>query len=160
MHTFRRSASGWARRSAVTATALAVVGLGVTPTATATAMTDAAPVGLPTQALSTTPAALDKAPGDLYLFQYTHRNHLKIGGGNFTVGGEVYIVVKYNTGKLRYHSTVIAKTQAGMPGGAAYLETNITAPCAPGNNGYARAYDHSTETWSPRLPVAICQRID
>ncbi|MFZ3492906.1 hypothetical protein ACODT5_06665 [Streptomyces sp. 5.8] len=156
MHTFRRSASGWARRSAVTATALAVVGLGVTPTATA----DAAPVGLPAQGLSTTPAALDKAPGDLYLFQYTYRGHLKVGGGNFTLGGKVYVVVKYNTGKIRYHSTVTAKTNSGIPGGAVYLETNITAPCAPGNNGYARAYDHSTETWSPRLPVAICQRID
>lgn len=158
MHTFRRSASRWARRSAVTATALAVVGLGVSPTATATA--DAAPVGLPTQVLSTTPASLDKAPGDLYLFQYTYRNHLKIGGGNFTLGGKVYVVVKYNTDKIRYHSTVTAKTHADIPGGAVYLETNISAPCAPGNNGYARAYDHSTETWSPRLPVAICVRID
>ncbi|MCM1966387.1 hypothetical protein [Streptomyces sp. G1] len=159
MHTFRRSASGWARRCAVTATALAVVGLGVTPTATAT--TGAAPVGLPTQALSTAPAALDKGPGDLYLFQYTSRGgHLKIGGGNFTLGGKVYIVVKYDTGKLRYHSTVIAKSNPPVPGGAAYLETNISAPCAPGNNGYARAYDHGTETWSPTLPVAICQRID
>ncbi|WP_407840771.1 hypothetical protein ACE1OC_37525 [Streptomyces sp. DSM 116496] len=158
MHTFRRSVSGRARRSAVTATALAVVGLGVTPTATAT--TDAAPAGLTTQALSRTPSSPDKAPGDLYLFQYTYRGHLKIGGGNFTLGDKVYIVVKYNTDKLRYHSTVIAKSNPPVPGGAAYLETNITAPCAPGNNGYAQAYDHGTGTWSPRLPVAICQRID
>lgn len=158
MHTFRRPASRWARRSAVTATALAVVGLGVSPTAMATA--DAAPAGLPAQVQSTAPAALDKAPGDLYLFQYTYRGHLKIGGGNFTLGGKVYVVVKFNSGQIKYQGTVTAKTRSGIPGGAVYLETNISAPCAPGNNGYARAYDHSTETWSPKLPVAICVRFD
>lgn len=157
MHTFPRSASRWARRFTVTATALAVVGLGVAPSATATA--DAAPADVPTQGRST-PASLDKAPAGLYLFQYTYRNHLKIGGGNFTLGGKVYVVVKFNSGKIKYDGTVTAKTNSGVPGGAVYLETNISAPCAPGNNGYARAYDHSTETWSPRLPVAICQRID
>lgn len=158
MHTFRRTAFRWARRSAVTATALAVVGLGVSPTATA--MADAAPAGLPTQARSTAPAGLDKAPTGPYLFQYTYRGHLKIGGGNFTLGGKVYVVVKFNSGQIKYQGTVTAKTNSGVPGGAVYLETNISAPCAPGNNGYARAYDHSTETWSPRLPVAICVRID
>ncbi|MBT2447439.1 hypothetical protein J7F03_10200 [Streptomyces sp. ISL-43] len=159
MHTFPRSASRWSRRFAVTATALAVVGLGVSPTATATATADAAPAGLPTQVRST-PASLDKAPGGLYLFQYTYRNHLKIGGGNFTLGGKVYVAVKFNSGQIKYHGTVTAKTNSGIPGGAVYLETNISAPCAPGNNGYAVAYDHSTETWSSRLPVAICVRFD
>ncbi|WP_371614342.1 hypothetical protein [Streptomyces sp. NBC_00454] len=157
MHTSPRSAARWARRFAVTATALSVVGIGVSPMATA----DAAAAGLPTQVRSTTPAALDKAPGDLYLFQYNNsQGHLSIGGGNFTLGGRVYMVVKYNSGQMRYQGTVTAKTVSGVPGGAAYLHTNISAPCAPGNNGYARAYDYSTETWSPRLPVAICQRID
>ncbi|MFD9302542.1 hypothetical protein ACFWCB_07575 [Streptomyces sp. NPDC060048] len=157
MHSYPRSASRRPRRCAVAATALAVVSLGFSPMATATA--DASPAGLPTQVRST-PASLDKAPSGLYLFQYTYRNHLKIGGGNFTLGGKVYVVVKYNSGQIRYHSTVIAKTNSGVPGGAAYLETNISAPCAPGNNGYAQAYDHSTGTWSPKLPVAICVRLD
>ncbi|MBT2468387.1 hypothetical protein J7E97_10980 [Streptomyces sp. ISL-66] len=155
MHTYPPAASRWARRCAVTATALAVVGVGVAPVATA----DAAPAGLPAQVQSA-PAGLDKAPEGLYLFQYTYRGHLKIGGGNFTLGGKVYVVVKYNTGKIRYEGNVFAKTNPGVPDGAAYLETNISAPCAPGNNGYARAYDYNTETWSPKLPVAICQRID
>lgn len=155
MHTSPRSAARWARRFAVTATALSVVGLGVSPMATA----DVAPAGLPTQVRST-PVSLDKAPAGLYLFQYTYRGHLKIGGGNFTLGGRVYVVVKFNSGQIKYQGTVTAKTNSGVPGGAVYLETNISAPCAPGNNGYARAYDHSTETWSPRLPVAICVRFD
>ncbi|MEU7062677.1 hypothetical protein [Streptomyces sp. NPDC046161] len=55
---------------------------------------------------------------------------------------------------------MIAKTNTGVPGGAAYLETDIAAPCAPGNNGYAQAYDYMTRTWSPKLPVAICVRFD
>ncbi|UQX04600.1 hypothetical protein [Streptomyces sp. RerS4] len=159
MHAFPRSASRRPRRCAVTATALAVVGLGVSPMSTATAIADASPAGRPSQVQSM-PAGLDKAPGGLYLFQYTYRNHLKIGGGNFTLGGKVYVVVKFNSGQIRYQGTVTAKTNSGVPGGAVYLETNISSPCAPGNNGYARAYDHSTETWSPRLPVAICVRID
>ncbi|MFI9063810.1 hypothetical protein ACIGQE_18265 [Streptomyces sp. NPDC053429] len=52
---------------------------------------------------------------------------------------------------------MIAKTNTGVPGGAAYLETDIAAP---GNNGYAQAYDYTTKTWSPKLPVAICVRFD
>ncbi|MFF1483030.1 hypothetical protein ACFVYD_36775, partial [Streptomyces sp. NPDC058301] len=68
--------------------------------------------------------------------------------------------VKYNSGQVRYQGNVIAKTNSGVPGGAVYLETNISAPCAPGNNGYAQAYDYNTGTWSPKLPVAICVRLD
>ncbi|MFI5829290.1 hypothetical protein ACIA6C_18880 [Streptomyces sp. NPDC051578] len=43
---------------------------------------------------------------------------------------------------------------------AASLESDIAAPCAPGNDGYAQAYDHTSKTWSPKLPVAICVRFD
>ncbi|MET9959872.1 hypothetical protein ABZ128_12560 [Streptomyces sp. NPDC006326] len=145
------------RRIAVAVTAMAVVGLGVAPAATASAAL--APVGTAARTTST-PAGLTKAPAGLYLFQYTYRNHLKIGGGNFTLGGRVYVVVKYNSGQVRYGGTVTAKTNSGVPGGAVYLETNISSPCAPGNNGYAQAYDYSTGTWSPRLPVPICVRFD
>ncbi|MCX4539066.1 hypothetical protein [Streptomyces sp. NBC_01565] len=146
MGTLSRSRTRRPRRIALGGAALAAIGLAVAPTASAAA--DAAP------------AALGKAPQGLYLFQYTHNDHLKIGGGNFTLGGKVYIVVKYNTGKVRYEGNVIAKTNTGVPGGAAYLETNISAPCAPGNNGFAQAYNYSTSTWSPTLPVAICVRLD
>ncbi|MBT2406615.1 MULTISPECIES: hypothetical protein [unclassified Streptomyces] len=158
MRTLPLSTSRWPRRLAVTATAMAVVGLGVAPTATATAPA-ATSVGMVAPAGST-PTDLDKAPAGLYLFQYTYRGHLKIGGGNFTLGGRVYVAVKFNSGQVKYHGTVTAKTNSGVPGGAVYLETNISAPCAPGNNGYAQAYDYSTQTWSPRLPVAICVRLD
>ncbi|MEU9304068.1 hypothetical protein [Streptomyces sp. NPDC048269] len=162
MGTLPRSTSRRPRRFAVSATALAVVGLAVPSAATATA--GAAPARLVTPAGSarawSTPASLDKAPQGLYLFQYTYRGHLKIGGGNFTLGGKVYMVVKFNSGQVKYQKNVIAKTNAGVPGGAAYMETNISAPCAPGNNGYAQAYDYSTKTWSPKLPVAICVRFD
>ncbi|MFI2351827.1 hypothetical protein ACH492_33440 [Streptomyces sp. NPDC019443] len=136
MGTLPRSTSRWPRRFAVSATALAVVGLAVSPAATATA--GAAPASLVTLTGSA-PASLDKAPQGLYLFRYTYRGHLKIGGGNFTLGGKVYVAVKFNSGQVKYHGNVIAKTNSGVPGGAVYLETNIAAPCAPGNNGYAQA---------------------
>ncbi|MFB6805147.1 hypothetical protein [Streptomyces sp. NPDC056387] len=152
MGTHPRGTSHWARRFALSATALAAVGLAASPAGAAPA-SPASPAG-------STQMSPDKAPQGLYLFQYTYRGHLKIGGGNFTLGGKVYIAVKYNSGQIRYNGNVIAKTNPGVPGGAAYLETNISAPCAPGNNGYAQAYDYTTGTWSPRLPVAICVRFD
>ncbi|MEU7555076.1 hypothetical protein AB0B01_22500 [Streptomyces sp. NPDC044571] len=145
------------RRIAVAATAMAVLGLSVAPSATASA--PLAPTDVVARTAST-PTDATKGPTGLYLFQYTYRNHLTIGGGNFTLGGRVYVVVKYNSGQVRYDGTVTAKTNSGVPGGAAYLETNISSPCAPGNNGYARAYDYSTGTWSPKLPVPICVRFD
>ncbi|MFD8558406.1 hypothetical protein ACWDOR_41120 [Streptosporangium canum] len=110
---------------------------------------------------STTSAAgvTSTAPAG-FLFSYTFNGHLKVAGGNFTVGRRVYLVVKYNTGRTAFSKWETARTHSITPGGTVYVETTIAAPCAGGNNGYARAYDDATKTWSPRLPVAICQRID
>lgn len=95
-----------------------------------------------------------------FLFSYNFDGHLKIAGGNFTVGGRVYVVVKYNTGRVAFSKQVIAYSHPITPGGAIYVDTTIAAPCAGGYNGYARAYAYATQTWSPQLPVSICQRID
>ncbi|MFI6504867.1 hypothetical protein [Nonomuraea typhae] len=95
-----------------------------------------------------------------FLFQYTFNNHLKVAGGNFTVGGRVFLTVKFNTGRVAFSKWETARTHAITPGGAIYVETTIAAPCNGGPNGYARAYDKVTARWSPRLPVTICQRID
>ncbi|MGJ6967431.1 hypothetical protein ACSDR0_36485 [Streptosporangium sp. G11] len=95
-----------------------------------------------------------------FLFNYTFNGHLKIAGGNFTVGRRVFLVVKYNTGRTAFSKWETARPHSITPGGTIYVETTIAAPCAGGKNGYARAYDDTTKTWSPRLPVAICQRID
>ncbi|MER8047405.1 hypothetical protein [Streptomyces sp. NPDC094032] len=123
-----------------------------------------APAAAAAPAPATAPAATSasvtmKAP-DPFLFQYTFNGHLKIGGGNFTVGGQVTLLVKLNNGTVMFRQTVTAQTHPITPGGAIYVETTISSPCAPGNNGYARAFDHTTQTWSPRLPVPVCQRID
>ena len=98
--------------------------------------------------------------GQSFLFNYPFNGHLKVAGGNFTVDHRVYLVVKFNTGRVAFSKWEIARTHPITPGGAIYVETTIAAPCAPGNNGYARAYDEATRTWSPKLPVTICQRID
>src|SRR4051812_31915129 len=90
-----RSTSHWSRRFALSATALAAIGLAASPAG-------AAPAGMGTAAGSTH-IGLHKAPQGPYLFQYTYRGHLKIGGGNFTLGGKVYVAVKYNSGQLRYN---------------------------------------------------------
>ncbi|WP_431912698.1 hypothetical protein [Nonomuraea jabiensis] len=95
-----------------------------------------------------------------FLFTYTFNGHLKVAGGNFTVDRRVYVAVKYNTGRVAFSKWAIARPHAVTPGGAVYVETTIAAPCAGGNNGYAQAYDEATRTWSPRLQVTICQRID
>ncbi|MER5325844.1 hypothetical protein [Streptosporangium roseum] len=95
-----------------------------------------------------------------FLFTYTFNGRLKVAGGNFTVGRRVYLVVKYNTGRTAFSRWETARTHSITPGGAVYVETTIAAPCAGGTNGYARGYDDATRTWSPRLAVAICQRID
>lgn len=100
------------------------------------------------------------AAAEPFLFGYTFNNHLNLGGGNYTMGGRVYVVVKFNNGTTKFARDVTAKPHNVTPGGAVYVETTIAAPCAPGNNGYARAYDRTTEKWSPRLPVTICVRID
>ena len=108
-------------------------------------------------ALCSGPAA---AAGEPFLFSYTFDNHLKVAGGNFTMNGAVQLVVRRNNGTTVFARTVTAKPHSVTPGGAIYVDTPISAPCAPGNNGYARAFDKTTQKWSPRLPVAICQRID
>ncbi|MEW1843508.1 hypothetical protein AB0392_36660 [Nonomuraea angiospora] len=95
-----------------------------------------------------------------FLFTYTFNGHLKVAGGNFTVDRRVYVAVKYNTGRVAFAKWQIARPHAVTPGGAVYVETTIAAPCAGSSNGYARAYDEATRTWSPSLKVTICQRID
>lgn len=95
-----------------------------------------------------------------FLFTYTFNGHLKVAGGNFTVDRRVYVAVKYSTGRVAFAKWQIARPHAVTPGGAVYVETTIAAPCAGSGNGYAQAYDEATRTWSPRLQVTICQRID
>jgi len=105
-------------------------------------------------------SAVHQAADLPFLFSYEFNHHLKIGGGNFTDGGKVYLVVKLNGGTIKFKTNVIAHPHPITPGGTIYEETTVAAPCAPNNNGYAQAYDYTTSRWSPRLPVAICQRID
>ncbi|MFI6598657.1 hypothetical protein ACIBHX_20550 [Nonomuraea sp. NPDC050536] len=131
-------------------------------------------VALAVPALSTAANASPTSPADInstsnthdlrqaqpFLFNYTFNGHLKIAGGNFTIDRRVFLVVKYDTGRTAFSKWEIAHPHPVTPGGAIYVETTIAAPCAGSNNGYARAYDEATRTWSPRLPVSICQRID
>ncbi|MFC8507431.1 hypothetical protein ACFU3J_05035 [Streptomyces sp. NPDC057411] len=152
MRTLTRSRQRQGRRLAAVALSAAAAFALTAPTASS-APAPAAPA--PQQS-----AAVPAKAHESFLFQYTFNGHLKIGGGNFTVGGRVTLYVKYNNGTVAFRQTVTAQTHPVTPGGAIYVETNIASPCAPGNNGYARAYDRTTGIWSPRLPVPICQRID
>lgn len=127
---------------------------------TAAAIAMALPVTTALAATDGKTTSTDLRRAGPFLFNYTFNGHLKIAGGNFTVGGRVYLVVKYNTGRVAFSKQVIAQPHSITPGGAIYVETTIAAPCAGWKNGYARAYAYATQTWSPRLPVEICQRID
>ncbi|MCT9932253.1 hypothetical protein N5079_18800 [Planotetraspora sp. A-T 1434] len=104
--------------------------------------------------------AHDVAQERSFLFSYTFNDHLKVAGGNFTVDHRVFLVVKFNNGVTKFSRWVVARTHPVTPGGAIYVETTVAAPCYGGSNGYAQAYDEATRTWSPTLPVRICQRID
>ncbi|MGP3955209.1 hypothetical protein ACTWPT_04370 [Nonomuraea sp. 3N208] len=95
-----------------------------------------------------------------FLFNYTFNGHLKIAGGDFTMGGRVFLTVKYDSGRAAFSKWQIARPHSITPGGTIYVDTTIAAPCAGSKNGYARAYDEATKRWSARLPVSICQRID
>lgn len=140
---------------AVTATAGAVA-LGV-PALGAAANASATSTAGVTGAAS---AADARRAGQPFLFNYTFDGHLKVAGGNFTVGRRVFLTVKYNTGRVAFSKWEIARTHSITPGGTIYVETTIAAPCNGNKNGYARAYDEATKTWSPRLAVEICRRID
>lgn len=158
MRTLARSHPHRARR--ITAVAVsAAAAFALTAPAASSAPAPVTPVAPAAPAQPESVSAPTKAH-ESFLFQYTFNRHLKIGGGNFTVGGRVTLYVKYNNGTVAFRQTVTAQTHSVTPGGAIYVETTIASPCAPGNNGYARAYDHATGIWSPRLPVPICQRID
>ncbi|MEU1387320.1 MULTISPECIES: hypothetical protein [unclassified Nonomuraea] len=137
---------------------------------TATAATIALTVPAMSNAASASPAspsdlndtshAQDLARARSFLFTYTFNDHLKVAGGNFTADRRVFVTVKFNNGVTKFSRWVIARTHPVTPGGAIYVETTIAAPCSGSKNGYAQAYDEATRTWSPRLPVTICQRID
>ncbi|MEU7067819.1 hypothetical protein [Streptomyces sp. NPDC046161] len=109
--------------------------------------------------VSAVPGVVNKANAP-FLFQYTFNGHLKLGGGNYTLNGRVFVVVKFNNGTVRFRTWVTAWDHPYHPGGAVYVDTGIPAPCAGSSNGYARAYDQATARWSPRVPVTICVRFD
>jgi hypothetical protein len=91
-----------------------------------------------------------------FLFSYVFSGHLVVAGGDFTMGGRVYLTVREGDGTSVYSRTVVARPHAVTPGGAIYVQTPIPAPCAR-NNGYARAYDYTTRRWTRTLPVGVCK---
>ncbi|WP_328623066.1 hypothetical protein [Streptomyces sp. NBC_00354] len=149
------STSRCSRRIAIGAAGAALAGLVLAPAALAASPPAAA------DAAGATAVSLNqrKAPQP-YVFSYPYNNHLSLGGGNFTVGGRVYMVVKLNSGATHSGKWVVARLGQHNPGGTFHVETNISASCPPAKNGYAQGYDASTNTWSPRLPVSICVRFD
>ncbi|MGW7541041.1 hypothetical protein ACWGKQ_07950 [Streptomyces sp. NPDC054770] len=83
------------------------------------------------------------------------------------------ILARPNTRRTRrttaVAATAIAAVGLGTPGatsapfiagGAIIVDTGLLAPCTGGPNGYARAYDSTTDKWSPRVPVTVCNRYD
>jgi hypothetical protein len=107
--------------------------------------------------LSSGPAA---AANDPFLFNYTFDHHLALGGGYYTMNGQVLVVVRLNNGKTMWSQNLQAKPHSITPGGTVYVHTNIPQPCSVNNNAYARALDRTTGRWSPRIPVGYCVRFD
>jgi len=100
------------------------------------------------------------APNDPFLFSYAFNNRLALGGGHYTMGGRVLVVVRLNNGTTFFSQNLTARPHSVTPGGTVYVHTNLPARCSTNNNGYARALDRTTNRWSPRVPVGVCRRID
>jgi hypothetical protein len=139
----------------VIAAVIAAIGLAA-PGAT---LAHAAPEGGPS-AVPLTPETVTQTNSP-FLFNYTFNNRLQIAGGHYTLGGRVFVTVKLNNGAVMFSRWVTARSHPITPGGAIYVDTGLRAPCtSTGNNGYARAFDRTTQTWSPRLPVPVCTLYD
>ena len=110
--------------------------------------------------LAATSSERASAANEPFLFSYTFDHNLALGGGYYTMGGRVLVVVRLNNGTTKWFTNVTAKPHSVTPGGTVYVHTNIPQPCSTSNNGYARALDRTTNRWSPRIPVGICVRID
>lgn len=101
------------------------------------------------------------APTPPWVSTYTFANHLKVEGGCFTENGRVYVTVKHNNGTVYFKRWVTARDHPFLAGGWINVDTLLRGPCTgTPKNGYARAYDSTTEKWSPRFPVSICIRFD
>ncbi len=100
------------------------------------------------------------AANEPFLFSYVFNTRLALGGGHFTMGGRVLVVVRLNDGTTKFAQNLTAKPHTITPGGTVYVHTNVPQPCRTNNNAYARALDRTTNRWSPRIPVGSCVRID
>ncbi|MFD8818045.1 hypothetical protein ACFV23_42800 [Streptomyces sp. NPDC059627] len=95
------------------------------------------------------------------LWTYEFSGHLKPGGADCTRSGRVYVKVKLYNGTVEFSRWVRAwQDHPFIAGGAIIVDTGLLAPCTGGPNGYARAYDSTTDKWSPRVPVTVCNRYD
>ena len=65
-----------------------------------------------------------------FVFSYTYANHLVIAGGNFTTGGPVQVVVRFNNGPVKFSKRVYAKAHPVTPGGAVYVTTQLRSVLA------------------------------
>ncbi|WP_405443382.1 hypothetical protein OG373_38115 [Streptomyces avidinii] len=105
---------------------------------------------------------IDKIKRQLYLYTYAFGGDLNVAALNLSAGHPATIQIKRYNGEMVVNKTKIAKLHPSHPGGTIFVRTHFSWPCAPNsaNNGYIRAYDHRTGTWSKKLHVPLCQPID
>ncbi|WP_405525786.1 hypothetical protein OG592_40555 [Streptomyces avidinii] len=109
-------------------------------------------------AISVVHCAADKLP---WLSSYTFDGRLKLEGGCYTINGQVRVIVRLNNGAWYFNRWVTAREHPSLAGGWINVNTGLRAPCTGhANNGYARAYDSTTNRWSPRFPVPVCTLYD
>ncbi|MFI7357851.1 hypothetical protein ACIBTP_28505 [Streptomyces avidinii] len=104
----------------------------------------------------------DKIKRQLYLYTYAFDGDLNVAALNLSAGYPATILIKRYSGEVVVNATKTAKPHPSHPGGTIFVRTHFSWPCAPNsaNNGYIRAYDHRTKTWSKKLHVPLCQPID
>ncbi len=91
-----------------------------------------------------------------FLFSYIFEGGISVGGGYFTVGGNVDVHVRYANGAEQADHLTTAQPHPVTPGGAIYTPLELIADCAGGPPGYVQAYDETNASWSNRVPITIC----
>jgi hypothetical protein len=76
---------------------------------------------------ASTPAA-SAAPPEPFLFSYTFNRHLKLGGGNFTMNGEVHVYLRFSPQNTFWSQSVIARPHQVTPGGDLRRDEVATLP--------------------------------
>lgn len=78
---------------------------------------------------------------------------IKINGDHFN-SGTVSLLIRADTGRIVWSGTAQASPHGGFAGGSFGYRT-LQPTCSGAPNGYARAYDSTSQRWSAKVPLRV-----